>query len=83
MEMGELQVAKPFNIRLPAWAVEYIDHRSEEQGTTKTQVVVEALSRLKAADLNELMRAGYEEMRETNKRMAEEAMRAAVGGLGV
>jgi len=78
--MGEQpQGSKPFNVRLPVWAVEYIDRRSEELGTTKTQVVVEALSRLRALDLQDLMRAGYEEMRETNRRMAEEAVRAATG----
>jgi len=70
-------VAKPFNIRLPAWAVDYINRRSTERGTTKTQVVVEALSCLRANDVQGLMRLGYEEMREINSRMAEEGIAAS------
>lgn len=72
-----IQTAKPFNIRLPAWAIEYIDRRSEERGTTKTQVVVEALSYLRAKDVHSLMRVGYQEMRETNRHMAEEGTAAS------
>ncbi|MFH0916523.1 MAG: hypothetical protein V1912_08770 [bacterium] len=76
-----IQSAKPFNIRLPAWAIEYIDRRSEERGTTKTQVVVEALSRLRANDVQSLMRLGYQEMRGDNRRMAEEGMAASTESL--
>jgi hypothetical protein len=72
-----VQAAKPFNIRLPIWAVEYIDRRAEELDTTKTQVVVDALSRLRANDLQTLMRSGYEEMRESNRRLAEAGRGAA------
>ena len=80
MPMAEhVQSTKPFNIRLPAWAIEFIDRRSEEQDSTKTQVVLEALSRLRAEDLEELMRAGYEEMREIDRRLAEDAAEAARG----
>ena len=72
--------AIPFNIRLPVWAVEYIDRRSVDQGTTKTQVVVEALACLRAEDLNSLMRQGYEEMRELNRSMADEASAVSTDG---
>lgn len=74
---GSVGTAKPFNIRLPFWAIDYIDRRAEERGTTKTDVVVEALSRLRADDVQALMRVGYEEMREINRRMAEEGMAAS------
>lgn len=78
----ESRGTKPFNIRMPAWAIEYIDVRSKERGITKTDVVVEALWRLRTEDVHRLMRAGYEEMRETDRRLAEEVMVAHGGGLG-
>jgi len=77
---GNVQTAKPFNIRLPAWAVEYIDERAEDRGTTKTEVVVEALRSLRAQEIEGLMREGYEEMREIDRRLAEESMAASAGG---
>ena len=72
---------KPFNVRLPLWAVDYIDTRSEERGVTKTQVVLDALSSLRAREVQDLMRAGYEEMREINRQMAQDALSASRGGL--
>ncbi len=78
----EARGTKPFNIRMPAWAIDYIDLRSKERGITKTDVVVEALWRLRTDDVRRLMRAGYEEMRETDRRLAEEVMVASGSGLG-
>ncbi len=78
----ESKGTKPFNIRMPAWAIEYIDRRSKEQGITKTDVVVEALWRLRSDDVRRLMRAGYEEMRETDRRLAEEVMVVSGGAPG-
>jgi hypothetical protein len=79
--VDHIQATKPFNIRLPAWAVEYIDRRSQELRTTKTQVVVEALARLRASDVEGLMRVGYQEMRDADRRMAEEGLAASSEGL--
>lgn len=74
--MGEsLKGTKPFNIRMPLWAIEYIDRRSQQIGTTKTDVVLEALSCLRASDVRGLMRLGYEEMGERNRRVAEQVTR--------
>ena len=73
---------KPFNIRMPVWAIEYIDRRSKDRGVTKTDVVVEALWRLRSDDVRRLMRAGYEEMRETDRRLAEEVMVVSGGAPG-
>lgn len=72
---------KPFNVRLPLWAIAYIDGRSEERGVTKTQVVLDALSSLRAQEVQALMREGYEEMRETNRQMARDAFTASLGGV--
>lgn len=77
----ESKGTKPFNIRMPVWAIEYIDRRSKELGVTKTDVVIEALWRLRSEDVRRLMRAGYEEMRETDQRLAEEVM-VVSGGPG-
>ena len=72
---------RPFNVRLPLWAVDYIDRRSEERGVTKTQIVVDALSGLRAQELQTLMREGYEEMRTLDRQMAEDALPAPRGSL--
>ena len=74
---GNVHATKPFNIRLPIWAVDYIDERAAERGTTKTDVVVEALRYLREGDVEGLMKEGYEEMRETDRRLAEESMAAS------
>lgn len=76
---GDARGTKPFNIRMPAWAIDYIDLRSRDTGGTKTDVVVEALRRLRRDDMYELMRAGYEEMREADRRLAEEVLLATGG----
>ena len=69
---SESKGTRPFNIRMPVWAIEYIEQRSRDRGITKTDVVVEALWRLRADDVRRLMRAGYEEMRDTDRQLAEE-----------
>ncbi len=71
------QTTKPFNVRLPAWVIDYVDRRSEQLGTTKKQVVVEAISCLRAEEIRALLLEGYEEMRELNRQMAEEGMAAS------
>jgi hypothetical protein len=65
---------KPFNVRLPEWALEYIEQRAGSTGSTKTDVVLEALRTLRAQDLAALMRKGYGEMREIDRRLAEESL---------
>jgi hypothetical protein len=64
----------PFNVRLPDWALQYINERAVATGTTKTDVLLEALQALKVQDREALMRKGYEEMRDIDRLMAEEAL---------
>jgi hypothetical protein len=64
----------PFNVRLPDWALQYINERAASSGTTKTDVLLEALQALKVRDREALMRKGYEEMRQIDRLMAEEAL---------
>ena len=65
---------KPFNVRLPQWALEYINDRAVASGTTKTDVLLEALRSLRAQDREALMRKGYEEMREIDRILADEGL---------
>jgi hypothetical protein len=65
---------KPFNVRLPQWALQYINDRAVASGTTKTDVLLEALGSLRAQDREALMRKGYEEMREIDRILAEEGL---------
>ncbi len=78
---GHAQTAKPFNVRLPMWAVDFVERRSNETGETKTQVVVDAIACLRAAHVQALMSEGYEEMRKANSQMAEEDMAAGCESL--
>jgi hypothetical protein len=64
----------PFNVRLPDWALQYINQRAVATGTTKTDVLLEALQALKVQDREALMRRGYAEMREIDKLIAEESL---------
>jgi hypothetical protein len=73
---SQAQAAKPFNVRLPIWASDFVDRRSTETGATKTQVVVDAISLLRAEHVQALMLEGYKEMRDISRRMAEEDMAA-------
>jgi len=64
----------PFNVRLPDWALQYINERAVASGTTKTDVLLEALQALMVQDREALMRKGYEEMQEIDRIMAEESV---------
>jgi hypothetical protein len=64
----------PFNVRLPDWALQYINDRATATGTTKTDVLLEALQALKVQDRQALMLKGYAEMREIDKLIAEETL---------
>jgi hypothetical protein len=65
---------KPFNVRLPEWAMQYINERASVSGTTKTDVLLEALQSLKVQDRQALMRRGYAEMREIDRLISEESL---------
>ena len=70
--------ARPAQFRLPSWASEFIDRRSQTLGTTKTQVIIEAISRLRTEEMQALMREGYEEMGAQSLLMAEMDLAASV-----
>ncbi|MHB9004198.1 MAG: hypothetical protein ACYC6C_09050 [Coriobacteriia bacterium] len=68
---------KPVQFRLPAWAREFVSEQSREAGTTKTEVIVEAIECLREKKLAALMADGYRELSELNSLMAEESVALA------
>ncbi len=74
---GQVQATKLVNVRLPSWAIDFVDSRSTENGVTKTHVIVEAITCLREARVRALMKEGYEEMNESGRQLAEEDMAAS------
>lgn len=68
-------------VRLPEWAKEFLEERAARRNTTKTAVVLEALTCLRSQELAELMREGYEEMAATHRKMAEQDLAATTDSL--
>ena len=70
---------KPAQFRLPRWAHEFLAQEAAATGTTKTDVVVEALETLKEKRFQDLMEEGYrvcgeiilEEVREWDATLAD------------
>jgi hypothetical protein len=55
---------KPAQFRLPIWAHEFLAQEASATGTTKTDVLVEALSDLREKRFHDLMEQGYKELAE-------------------
>lgn len=68
---------KPVQFRLPAWARDFLDEQSRQAGSTKTEVVVEALECLREKELAALMAEGYRELADLNSELAEESVAIA------
>ena len=60
--MATRQPSKPVQLRLPAWAAEYVDKRAAEGSTTRSGVMIQALECLRQRDREQLMEQGYREM---------------------
>ena len=80
---GQNQATKLVNVRLPAWASDFVNSRSAEYRVTKTQVIIEAISCLREEQVQALMREGYEEMSRTGQSLAEEDLAAVVESLPI
>ncbi len=65
---------KPVQFRLPAWAREFLDEQARQSGSTKTEIVLEALECLREKELAALMAEGYRELADLNEELAEESM---------
>jgi hypothetical protein len=73
---GREGTAKPYTVRLPVWAADYLQSRSARLGTSTKEVLVEAIACLRAEEVRALMAEGYAEMNESQPELAEEAMAA-------
>jgi len=70
---------KPAQFRLPSWAHEFLAQEASATGSTKTDVLVEALGEYKEKRFHELMAEGYrvcgqvtlEEVREWDATLAD------------
>ncbi len=69
---------KPVQFRLPAWAREFLDEQSRRAGSTKTDVVVEALECLREKEVAALMAEGYRDLADFNAELAEESIGVAL-----
>jgi len=63
--MGEY-TSKPAQFRLPAWAHEFLAQESSASGTSKTEVVLEALETYRRKRFEDLMAEGYIEFADEN-----------------
>lgn len=60
-------ISKPAQFRLPPWAHEFLAQEASATGTSKTDVVLEALDGLKQRRFEESMKQGYIEMAEEHR----------------
>jgi hypothetical protein len=74
--MASRQPSTPVQLRLPAWAAEFIDTQAKEGGTTRSGVMIQALECLRQRELERLMEQGYREMAESNQALAEDGLTA-------
>lgn len=71
------QTTRQAQFRLPLWVNEYLERRALQNGRTKTDVVVEAVTCLRDREQAEAMERGYREQAALNAEIAESAMAAA------
>lgn len=69
--------SRPVNFRLPEWVVEYLAARATARGTTKTQIVVDAVAALRERELETLMEEGYRDRGDELLEAAETSLPAA------
>ena len=69
---------KPVQFRLPAWARDFLDEQSRRAGSSKTEIVVEALECLREKEVAALMAEGYRDLADLNSELAEESIGIAV-----
>ena len=67
-------VTRPSQFRLPTWAHDFIEAMSETRGTSKTEIVVQAIGCLQSREIGRLMEEGYREMATLNRALAEDSL---------
>lgn len=68
---------RPAQFRLPEWAYLFVEERSAVTGSTKTEVVLEALECLRQREVEVLMAQGYVERAAQDREHAEAGLKAA------
>ncbi len=72
---------KPAQFRLPAWAHDFLAQEAASTGTSKTEVVLEALEEYKRARFEEHLAEGYREWGEENLAQSKASDGALMDGL--
>jgi predicted transcriptional regulator len=49
-------------VRLPDWAAAFVERRAMERQTTRTSVIVEAITSLREREIEDSLREGYVEL---------------------
>ncbi|NTU72159.1 MAG: hypothetical protein HGB10_10125 [Coriobacteriia bacterium] len=71
---------QPAQFRLPQWAHLFVAERAAAAGSTKTEVILEALECLKQRDVERLMAEGYAERAAEDREFAASAWATAQEG---
>jgi hypothetical protein len=68
---------RPAQFRFPEWAQLFVEERAAATGSTKTEVVLEALECLRQRQVEELMAEGYAARAAESAGLAETGLKAA------
>ena len=68
---------RPAQFRFPEWAHLFVEERASATGSTKTEVVLQALECLRQSEVEELMAEGYVARAAESRELAEDGMKAA------
>jgi hypothetical protein len=74
--MAAREPSRPVQLRLPAWAAEFVDKRAREQSTSRSTVMIQAIGCLQQHELEQLMEQGYREMAQLDEALAEQNLSA-------
>lgn len=75
--MNYSTATRPAQFRFPEWAHVFVEERAAASGSTKTEVVLEALECLRQQEVDELMAEGYVARAAESRELAEASLKAA------
>jgi BioD-like phosphotransacetylase family protein len=75
--MGAYTGTKPAQFRFPEWANLFVEERAAATGSSRTDVVLEALECLRQREVEGLMAEGYLARAAESADLAEQGLRAA------
>lgn len=77
IELSYSSSTRPAQFRFPEWAHLFVEERATTTGSTKTEVVLEALECLRQREVEELMAEGYADRAAEGRELAEAGVKAA------